>query len=67
MTKARKIDLLYRKAKGQGFDVTPDEKRELMKYKVMWEKETFVQHELISVHMLQQLIMETGHLSMIGV
>lgn len=34
MNKTRKIDLLYRKAKGQGFNASPEEIRELRKYKV---------------------------------
>ncbi len=34
MNKVRKVDLLYRKANGQGSDATPDELKELRKYKV---------------------------------
>ena len=34
MNKSRKIDLLYKKAHGQGVDMSPGEKRELSKYKV---------------------------------
>ena len=34
MNKTRKIDLLYKKAKGQELNATPEEKRELKKYKV---------------------------------
>lgn len=60
MAKARKIDLLYRKANRQGFDAAPDEKRELMKYKADVGEGDFYQHELMSPHMLQQLIMEGG-------
>jgi len=35
MTKARKVDLLYRRAKGQGSDASSEELRELRKYKVL--------------------------------
>lgn len=34
MTKSRKIDILYKKAKGQRYDATPAELRELYPYKV---------------------------------
>lgn len=34
MNKARKVDLLYKKAKGQNMDAMPEEKRELKKYHV---------------------------------
>lgn len=34
MTKTRKVELLHKKAHGQEFNVTPDEKRELSRYKV---------------------------------
>ncbi len=34
MTRERKVDLLYRKAKGQSMDATSEEMRELRKYKI---------------------------------
>lgn len=42
MTKARKIELLYKKAKGQGWDASAEEERELRRYKVDANEGSFV-------------------------
>lgn len=41
MTKTRKVELLYKKAKGQGSDATPEEQRELRKYRVDFNESSF--------------------------
>lgn len=41
MNKSRKVDLLYKKAKGQNFNATPAEKQELMKYRVRAGEDDF--------------------------
>lgn len=48
MTKARKIDLLYRIALGQEVDISRDEKRELGKYKVSYVGKTYATKNNIS-------------------
>lgn len=41
MNKSRKIELLYKKAKGQSYDASPEEKTELRKYKIAKDEGSF--------------------------
>lgn len=42
MTKARKVELLYRKANGQDWNASPDEAKELRRYKVDANEGSFI-------------------------
>lgn len=51
MTKTRKVELLYKKARGQKMNATPEELRELKKYKVDFnEVELYVKKANISAY-----------------
>lgn len=42
MTKARKVELLYRKAKGQDWSASPEEAKELRRYRVDANEDSFI-------------------------
>lgn len=42
MTKGRKVELLYQKANGQGWNASPEEKKELSRYKVDAGESSFI-------------------------
>ncbi len=42
MTKTRKVELLYRKAKGQDWNASPEEVKELRRYKVDTDEGSFI-------------------------